>query len=124
MRKRHGPILLVGACLALVHCSNADRASETPNRADAESRGENPALARRDTTGTAPPRAAARGPLFLALDEDENGRIMPEEAQALPRLEDSFSAFDLDGSGGIDVQEYTEARQADFTPNRKSASPP
>ncbi|HEY8520683.1 MAG TPA: EF-hand domain-containing protein [Gammaproteobacteria bacterium] len=50
-----------------------------------------------------------RGPLFPSLDRDENGRISPEEAQALPALAERFAEVDRDGSGGIDVYEYGDA---------------
>jgi Ca2+-binding EF-hand superfamily protein len=52
---------------------------------------------------------AARGPLFPALDRDENGRISVEEASEVPQLRDDFTRFDTDGSGGLDGEEYRRA---------------
>jgi Ca2+-binding EF-hand superfamily protein len=52
---------------------------------------------------------AARGPLFPALDTDENGRLSAEEAAAVPQLAERFERFDVDGSGGLDVGEYDTA---------------
>lgn len=66
--------------------------------------------------GTRVSADAARGPLFLSLDEDENGRITPEEAQGVPQLQQSFGAFDADGSGSLDEQEYADALDAGLTP--------
>jgi hypothetical protein len=60
---------------------------------------------------------AARGPLYLALDIDENGRISPEEARAVPQLAQNFERYDADGSGGIDQQEYQEALDEGLTPD-------
>lgn len=66
--------------------------------------------------GTTVSAEAARGPLFLALDTDENGRITPEEAEAVPQLERNFSTYDVDDSGGLDVQEYGAALDEGLTP--------
>jgi Ca2+-binding EF-hand superfamily protein len=67
---------------------------------------------------------AARGPLFLALDVDENGRITPEEAAAVPQLERNFETFDADGNGDLDVQEYSDARDEGLTPSQDDGPSP
>ncbi|HEX6998193.1 MAG TPA: EF-hand domain-containing protein [Gammaproteobacteria bacterium] len=57
----------------------------------------------------AAPAHTQRVPLFPSLDRDENGRISPDEAQAFPALAERFAEVDGDGSGGIDVHEYSDA---------------
>jgi Ca2+-binding EF-hand superfamily protein len=67
---------------------------------------------------------AAGGPLFLELDVDENGRITPEEAAAVPQLERNFETFDADGNGDLDVQEYSDARDEGLTPPQDDGPSP
>jgi Ca2+-binding EF-hand superfamily protein len=63
---------------------------------------------------------SARGPLYLALDGDENGRISPEEARAVPQLAQNFERYDVNGSGGIDEQEYQDALDEGLTPDAQN----
>lgn len=67
--------------------------------------------------GTRVSADAARGPLFLTLDLDENGRITPEEAKAVPQLQSNFSILDVDGNNNLDEEEYAAALDEGLTPN-------
>jgi Ca2+-binding EF-hand superfamily protein len=66
--------------------------------------------------GTRVSADAARGPLFLALDLDDDGRISPEEAAEVPQLQRNFGTFDTNGDGSLNIQEYMSAQDEGLTP--------
>ena len=49
--------------------------------------------------------------LFKQLDQDRNGQISEEEAQAESTLAESWSEFDHDVDGGLDAQEFSAFEQ-------------
>ena len=45
-------------------------------------------------------------PEFTGADEDEDGYINLQEAEAIPGLSAMFALLDRDQNGGIDIEEY------------------
>jgi hypothetical protein len=109
MRTRYFSIACIGTMLALAGCAEP----ETPSADGNVNEPPEPGIVE-------PSFSAARGPLYLALDSDENGRISPEEARAVPQLAQNFERYDADGSGGIDQQEYQEALDEGLTPDNQN----
>lgn len=51
-------------------------------------------------------------PEFTGADEDEDGYINPQEAEAIPGLSAVFALLDHDQNCGIDLEEYGYAPSA------------
>ena len=61
--------------------------------------------------GTTVSQEGAGGPLFTALDTDNNGLVTEQELGAVPQLREELSTFDIDRSGALNSDEYHAAMQ-------------
>ena len=61
--------------------------------------------------GTTVSEEGAGGPLFTALDTDNNGLVTEQELGSMPQLREDLSTFDTDRSGALNSDEYHAALQ-------------